>query len=242
MSFALPRLGRLVRDLSFGEPSMGRCLGCGADVHPDERWVRLHGLLFHAACTRVRRPAILLSQAASDLRLQLLDRRSRSFARPAAPLHGHEIVDGCDEHVDCPEIHTGGAPAKGRRTRAAPGGRLRGGRAHPADVAQRQQLDPSQRLGVRDEGHVLADSLELRVEVHQHLSEGLQVGGVVAKQMSRSKVMRAAPQSTAAMPADDHEVDSTSGEAAEHFLRVQLGARAHRRALPRRSLIAAWEA
>jgi len=34
MTFALPRLGHLVRGLSLGEPSMGRCLACGANVHP----------------------------------------------------------------------------------------------------------------------------------------------------------------------------------------------------------------
>jgi hypothetical protein len=52
MTFALPRLGHLVRGLSLGEPSLGRCLACGASVHPDEPSVKLHGDLFHVACAR----------------------------------------------------------------------------------------------------------------------------------------------------------------------------------------------
>src|ERR1041385_7559302 len=32
MTFALPTLGHLVRGLSLGEPSLGRCLACGANV------------------------------------------------------------------------------------------------------------------------------------------------------------------------------------------------------------------
>ena len=56
MTFALPRLGRLVRGLSLGEPSLGRCLACGANVHPDERALKLHGDLFHADCARQLRP------------------------------------------------------------------------------------------------------------------------------------------------------------------------------------------
>jgi hypothetical protein len=55
MTFALPRLGHLVRGLSLGEPSLGRCLACGANVHPDERWTKLHGDLFHTACARYLR-------------------------------------------------------------------------------------------------------------------------------------------------------------------------------------------
>jgi len=52
MTFALPTLGHLVRGLSLGEPSLGRCLACGANVHPDERSLKLHGDLFHADCAR----------------------------------------------------------------------------------------------------------------------------------------------------------------------------------------------
>ena len=37
MNLALPRLGHLVRGLSLGEPSLGRCLACGASVHPEDR-------------------------------------------------------------------------------------------------------------------------------------------------------------------------------------------------------------
>ena len=50
MNLALPRLGHLVRGLSLGEPSLGRCLACGASVHPDDRSVKLHGDLFHTDC------------------------------------------------------------------------------------------------------------------------------------------------------------------------------------------------
>jgi hypothetical protein len=34
---------------------LGRCLACGANVHPDERFVKLHGDLFHADCVRYLR-------------------------------------------------------------------------------------------------------------------------------------------------------------------------------------------
>lgn len=52
MNLALPRLGHLVRGLSLGEPSLGRCLACGASVHPTDRNLKLHGDLFHADCAR----------------------------------------------------------------------------------------------------------------------------------------------------------------------------------------------
>jgi hypothetical protein len=37
---------------------MGRCLACGANVRPDERWTKLHGDLFHVACARYLRTRI----------------------------------------------------------------------------------------------------------------------------------------------------------------------------------------